>query len=292
VHQVTDATRPAAVSVILPARTDSACLRSALEALERQMFPGAYEVVVVCPDELNLAANPRARLVRDSGNGPGAALSVGVSAARGAVLALTDINCVPEPGWVEAGVACLELMQRPGLVAGRIVQTARDAERPNAVETFEFESSLRQDEDVRRGVASASNLFVTRALFDAVGWFREDMASKSDWEFCLRAREAGFGLLYCNEAAVSHRVIGTWPGLWRSKIRLARGMVALGKVRGRSHAEMRREALAELRLPIRTMLRALASKRPLASRIGLVAAIVVARWTYVAGWVLAEVRSR
>jgi hypothetical protein len=67
-------------------------------------------------------------------------------------------------------------------------------------------------------------------------------------------------------------------------------MLDLGNARGRNRGEMRREALAELRLPLRTMLRALLSRRPVATRVGLVAAIVVARWSYLAGWVLAEVR--
>jgi GT2 family glycosyltransferase len=280
------------VSVILPARTDSPGLRLALEALKRQTFSGAYEVVVVCPEDLNLAPYPRSRLVRECRNGPGAALNAGVRAACGDILAFTDIDCVPASRWIEAGVIDLESMRRPGLVAGRIVQTARDAQRPNAVETFEVDSSLRQDEDVRHGVASASNLFITSALFDAVGPFREDLASKSDWEFCLRAREAGYDLVYCHDAEVSHRVIATWYGLWRSKLRLARGMLELGNARRRSGNEMRREALAELRLPVRTMLRALSSNRPVATRVGLVAAIVVTRASYVAGWVLAEVRTR
>jgi GT2 family glycosyltransferase len=219
-------------------------------------------------------------------------LNAGVSAAGGDILALTDVDCVPEPGWIEAGVACLQAMERPGIAAGRIVQTARDAERLNAIETFEVESSLRQDEDARHGVASASNLFVSRDAFSGAGMFREDMPAKSDWEFCLRAREAGFGLVYCHEAEVHHRVIKTWTGLLFSKVRLAHGMLDLGKARDRNRGEMRSEALAELRLPLRTMLRALLSRLPLATRVGLVAAIVVARWSYVAGWVLAEVRSR
>lgn len=291
-YQVTDTTTPAVVSVILPARTDSTGLHSALEALERQTFTGAYEVVVVCPEHLDLATYPRVRLVQDFGKGSGAALNIGASAACGDILAFTDVDCVPEPGWIEAGVACLQSMQRPCLVAGRIDQTARGVLRPNAIETFEVESSLRQHEDVRHGVASASNLFVTRAQFDAVGPFREDMPSKSDWEFCLRAQEAGYDLVYCHQAAVSHCVIGTWTGLIRSKLRLAHGMLNLGMVRGRSRREMRREALAEMRLPLRTMLRALLSKRPLTTRVGLTAAIVVARTSYVGGWLLADVRSR
>ncbi len=280
------------VSVVLPALGGGAGLTSALEALERQTFARAYEVVLVCPDEIDLAPYSRTRLVRDSGTGPGAAINVGVKAAHGDILVFTDVECLPEPAWIEAGVACLLALQRPGIVAGRIIQKARDAQRMNAVETFEVESSLRQDDDVRRGVASASNVFMTRSVFDAAGSFREDMPSKSDWELCLRAREAGYGLFYCHEAAVSHRVIGTWTALVRSKFRLALGMLNLGKVRGRSPRKMRREALEELRLPIRTMLRTTMAKRPVATRVGLVAAIVVARVSYVTGWILAEMRLR
>ena len=145
---------------------------------------------------------------------------------------------------------------------------------------------------MRAGVASASNLFMRRRIFEVMGPFRKDMASKSDWEYCLRARDAGIQLQYCETAVVRHEVIATWGGLWRSKLRLARGMLRLGVVRGRDRRAMRREALRELRLPLRTMLRALRAERPIGTRVGLAAAIVVARVGYVVGWVMAELRAR
>src|SRR5439155_15998009 len=51
--------------------------------------------------------------------GPAIARNLAVAEARGEVLAFTDSDCIPEPGWLKAGVAALESDPRLGVVQGR-----------------------------------------------------------------------------------------------------------------------------------------------------------------------------
>ncbi len=49
----------------------------------------------------------RAELTIVAERGAGAARNGGAAKARGEILAFTDCDCVPEPRWLEAGVAAL-----------------------------------------------------------------------------------------------------------------------------------------------------------------------------------------
>jgi GT2 family glycosyltransferase len=184
----------------------------------------------------------------------------------------------------------MRAMQRPGLLAGRIEQTPVNARLPTVVEEFEMRWSLRQDDDVRRGVASASNLFVHRSVFEQAGTFREDMTAKSDWELCERARDTGFELVYCHEAVVRHRVIATWGELWRSKVRLAGAVAQLHRVRGRGKAGARREALRQLRPPLRSVWQVGRSEASTRRKLALAGTLAVSRLGYLAGWLMSEIR--
>ena len=286
---MTGADEPIACSVILPALRDSPGLQATLRALSSQASDRPYEVIVVSPELVDLSACPSARLVRDEGRGPAAALNAGIAAARGEVLAFTDADCVPDAGWLAAGTAC---MSGVDLVAGRIVQTPGDSSASTTVEEFEVRWSLRQHVDVRQGLASASNFFVHRDVFERIGTFREEMRTKSDWDLCERARDAGCTLAYCDAAVVRHRVIATWGGLWQSKLRLAGGMARLHRARGRGKSAARRDALRQLRPPLRSLMQVVRAEAPRGRKLALVGTLVVSRVAYLVGWVQSEVRDR
>lgn len=115
------------VSVVVPCRGHAELLGGCLEALAAQEGGIAFEVVVV-----DAAADPRvadvanrfptARLVRSAdGLSPGAARNLGVEAARGELIAFTDADCVPGPGWIAAATDALDSGAR--MVGGPILHT-------------------------------------------------------------------------------------------------------------------------------------------------------------------------
>src|SRR6188472_4377388 len=104
------------VSVVVPFRDRRPLLRDLLDALEDQSWTDV-EVVLVDDGSTDGAADEaegRAvggrpiTVLRQEGSGAVAARQAGVAAARGRILAFTDSDCVPDPGWLEAGVAAFD----------------------------------------------------------------------------------------------------------------------------------------------------------------------------------------
>jgi len=109
-----------AISVVLPTCGRMDLLDRCLDALSRQTLPGAlYEVIVVDdePDHntLHLVAGWRARtldrglrlvyLPNSNQHGPAAARNLGWRSARAPIVAFTDEETVPTPGWLAQGLA-------------------------------------------------------------------------------------------------------------------------------------------------------------------------------------------
>jgi GT2 family glycosyltransferase len=209
------------VSVIVPHYADLAGLETCLAALERQTFPRTlFEIVVSdngSPDGEAAVARViagRARLTVTRERGAGPARNGGVAQARGPILAFTDSDCQPEPGWLEGGLAALG---DHDFVGGRMVVAVADPAHPSPSEAFERLFAFDNARYVRRkGFTVTANLFCLRAMFDAVGGFRTGVSEDIEW--CWRARSQGYRLGYAPAAAVCHPARRSWPALvgkWR-----------------------------------------------------------------------------
>src|SRR5690606_20439025 len=168
------------VSVIIPVYNDPARLRLCLEALDRQSYPAdRYEVLVVdngseppVRDVLAevLARRPHVRLLEEARPGSYAARNLGISEARGDILAFTDSDCIPEARWIEEGVRALRNLPDGGLVGGRIEVFAADPARPRAVELYEMAVAFDQRKNIEvRRFAVTANAFTTRGVVERIG---------------------------------------------------------------------------------------------------------------------------
>jgi GT2 family glycosyltransferase len=124
----------------------------------------------------------------------------GAAAARTALYAFTDADCVADPGWLEA---LLSAAGRAPLVAGRVDVDL--SPHPGAIERFEALWRFNQAAWVADGWAATANLLVHADAFAAIGGF--DTAWRhigEDADFCLRAGRGGFALGYAAEAVIRH----------------------------------------------------------------------------------------
>lgn len=216
------------VSVVVPHYHDLKSLGLCLDALSNQTFPRErFEIIVAdnaSPEEREAIAtviDGRAQLVTVEERGAGPARNGGVLAASGEILAFTDCDCVPAPGWLAAGLAALE---RYDVVGGAMEVLTDDP--PSPSEAFEREFAFDNKAYVeRKGFTVTANLFCRRRVFDAVGGFRVGVSEDFDW--CARATALGFKLGYAPQAVVGHPARRNWEELVKKWRRLNRETYAL-----------------------------------------------------------------
>ncbi|HKP92107.1 MAG TPA: glycosyltransferase family 2 protein [Thermoleophilaceae bacterium] len=193
------------VSVIVPVRNGADSLPPLLESIRAQTLARErFEVVVVDNDSSDgtaeVAAAHGARVVEEPVANRSRARNRGAAAAQARLYAFTDADCVADPGWLEALLACAG---RAPLVAGEV--ELRVSEQPNAIERFEALWRFGQSAWVDQGWAATANLLVEAEAFEAIGGFDSSWRHiGEDVDFCWRARDAGYGLGFCPDARVGH----------------------------------------------------------------------------------------
>lgn len=216
------ATKPR-ISVLIPVYRDWAGLDLCLAALAAQTWPADdFEVLAISNDVEPPPAlsRPGVQLLHEPRGHSYAARNAGLAMARGEVLAFTDADCCPEPGWLAAGWAALQANTEASLVGGniRIAVTQR-----NVATDYDESFAFKQAETVRNGGSVTANLFVKRAVFDAVGPFNAALQSGGDFELCRRAKQSGFKIIYAADAVVQHPARDSLAALFRKNRRVAGG---------------------------------------------------------------------
>ncbi len=191
--------------MVIAARDAAATLGRTLECLARQQLDEPHEVIVVDDSSTDTTASLAdaggARVIRlPRPHGPGGARNRGVAAARGEIVAFTDADCFPEPGWLAAGRRALESAV---LVQGAVTP---DPDTPIGP----FDRSLWVSAET--GLYETANLFVRREAFDAAGgfeaWLEPEIGKPLAEDVWLgwRVRRAGGQSGYCPDALVHHAV--------------------------------------------------------------------------------------
>lgn len=220
------------VSVVIPVYNDAMRLAQCLTALQHQTYP--HEVIVV-DNRSTEAIKPiceqfGVRYCYEAQPGNNAARNRGIRAAAGAIIAITDADCIADPDWLAEGMRAITTAP---LIGGAIHFTFR-GNRPNVVEYADSLSYLRQQDYIEsEHYAAGANLFIHRSVFEAVGYFDERLLNLGDKEFCQRAYAAGVAIAYCAEAVVYHPARSTLKALLSKGRRQARASVRLATLKGK-----------------------------------------------------------
>ena len=202
------------VSVVVPTYNGGERLRRCVQALLQQERP-AHEIIIVddgspqAPDWLDeeVERQPSLRLLRQENAGPAAARNRGWHAASGQIVAFTDDDCLPAPGWL-AGI-CESLGAQPDAPAayGRILATG---DRTPLAHFVENEGAEHQ----------TANAAFRRSVLDRLGGFDERFRHPylEDTELYYRVLELGEPV-FAKEALVEHP---TRPGTLAGRLRRVR----------------------------------------------------------------------
>ena len=198
------------VSIIVAARNGAHQLPTLFAALERQTFPKErFEVIVVDdgsddPTEAVVEASSLARVIRcDPPVGVRRARNIGVRAARGDLIAVTDADTVPDPTWLELGVARMSDTDAD-MIGGGVSITLGDS--PSIAALVDAMNWLNQKRCVKQGFAVTANVWARRETFERWGFFNEEIETHyhEDAEWGQRATRGGARLVYAPDVHVSH----------------------------------------------------------------------------------------
>jgi cellulose synthase/poly-beta-1,6-N-acetylglucosamine synthase-like glycosyltransferase len=227
---------PVSVTVIVPVRDDPR-LEACLRAISAQDYPAELVDVLVVDNgsrsgvEELIARYRDVRVVVEPLGGSYTARNTAVRVSTGTVLAFTDADCLPAPHWISSAVA--GLARGAGIVAGRIDVRVRDLDRPSPIEAYELVHAFPQETYVRRGGACVTaNLVTTRAVFDEVGPFVDDLRSGADIEWSQRANRAGHRTVYVPEAVVIHPARTTFAQISGKFRRVMEGRIDRDRLAG------------------------------------------------------------
>lgn len=205
----------AILTVVVPTFGRPEALRRCLDGLAVQAAgAGRFEVVVVddgSPEPLRLdparwAARFPLRVVRQANAGPGLARNRGVAEAHGALLAFTDDDCIPDPGWIAALRSALR--EAPDALVGGTTRNGLPASPYSAASQMILDlvyAFYNADAEHPRFFAS-NNIAVSRAAFLASGGFAATFfrLASEDREFCDRWRMQGRPMRPAPGATLGH----------------------------------------------------------------------------------------
>lgn len=211
-------------SVVVPTyRRDDLLLRCLTALLRQDIDPASYDIWVAddaaSPDTRALVerlaagqAHPALHYlpVCDT-QGPAAARNAGWRAAQGQIIAFTDDDCVPQPGWLRAGLAAFA--DDVAGVGGLIVM-------PLPEDPTDYELNAAGLAGVNYEFVTA-NAFYRRDALEAVGGFDEqfELAWREDVDLFFTLAARGYRLERTSEAVVVHPIR---PAPWGVSLRQQR----------------------------------------------------------------------
>ena len=204
------------VSVVVPTCGRPDLLRRCLAALERQSLPSeAYEVIVSDDTERR--------------SGPAAARNRGWRRSRAPIVAFTDDDTVPDPRWLEEGVAAIRrgADAAVGRTAMPICGTPTDYER--------------NESGLERAEFFTANCFLRRGVLERLGGFDESfrLPWREDSDLHFRLLEGGFRIGKAERAIVVHPVR---PAPWGVSLRQQKKVV-FDALLFRKHPRLYRERI-------------------------------------------------
>lgn len=246
--------RSPAISVVIPTKNRHAMLAEAIVSVLRQDFDD-YEILVV-DDGVGAAAfvaewfgaEPSVRCAENSGAGQVRARNLGVSLARGGIVAfLDDDDRWGAKTYLSAVSAAIDGQEAAAFASGDIVVVD---DHMSVLETIPFAASTSRRAILADNKILVSGFAFSRALSARLGPFDETLPIYWDWDWYLRLHAAGVAFHDLGPQAVkiyAHRRATSGDGhsgLRADNLALLAAKHALGPLTLRNHESIARDEAA------------------------------------------------
>jgi GT2 family glycosyltransferase len=229
-------------SVVIPSVDRPAHLLECLEGLAALSFPATRFEVIVVDDGSKESLEPVVRtvfgrlnvsLLRQANRGPATARNRGAASAAGRWVCFIDDDCRPDPGWLAALTARLEV-ENGAAVGGPTVNGLPDnilSAASHLLLDYMYQHWNRSSEDAL--FLASSNVAFPRQRFAEIGGFdaRFPLAAAEDRDLCDRWRALGGRIVYAPEAVVQHFHARGPRTFLRQHFNYGRGAATLHRVR-------------------------------------------------------------
>lgn len=208
------------LSVVIPCYNAAETLAEQLDALAGQQWTQPWEIVLADNRSTDRSCEiarsfrrflPNLRIIEaNARQGQPHALNTGIRAARGESVALTDADDIVAPGWV---AAMGEALSRHEFVACRIETGLlnppwlRGHQQEQGIQKIWYPPWLPH--------AGGGTLGFSKALFERVGDFEDDLPYLHDTDFCFRAQRLGYRLEFVPDAVLHLRRRDSLSGNFR-----------------------------------------------------------------------------
>lgn len=152
--------------------------------------------------------------------------NLGIRAATGSHLAVTDAGCRIDTNWLQQIALCFSATPQPDVVAGNFhfeVHTPFE----DAVIRATFQPN-REESQTARFYPSSRSVAFSKAAWEKAGGYPEWLYAAEDTLFNMRMRQLGMHFVFCREAIVYWRPRETWAALARQRINFSRGNARVG----------------------------------------------------------------
>lgn len=152
--------------------------------------------------------------------------NLGISAATGTHIAVTDAGCKVDADWLREIVTCFTVHPQADVIAGNFrFETHSEFEEAVVLATF---PPNRDDTEGARFYPSSRSVAFTKAAWERAGGYPEWLYAAEDTLFNIRLRQVGCEFVFCRSAIVRWRPRENWRALARQRINFARGNARVG----------------------------------------------------------------
>lgn len=234
-------------SVVVPTYHRIDALPTCLEALAGQAYPRDRFEVLVVDDGSGASVEPVVAMFRQRMHvtllsqphaGPAQARNAGAAHARGTLLAFTDDDCTPDPGWLRCLAERLAHTSDT-MIGGQTVNALRQNRYSTASQLLvDYLYGYYNASAVRPSFFTSNNMALPREAFLTMGGFDAALtrAAGEDRELCERWQHRGHRLTYAPEALVLHWHRLTPRRFWRQHFRYGRAACFIRQARRRRGA--------------------------------------------------------